>query len=297
MLWTPKVCLFQAVKESTIIDLEYDVSPRLTDSCKAARTFFTTLALTLGLLAAVPVLYAFSGSDITTESDFKNEITLGDVDGDNDLDLIVGYRNRPIRLYLNDGLGNYDIGSDITAEAFDTLAVSLGDVDGDGDLDLVSGNVSHCNRLYINNGIGNFATGGDITTDNYDTYDIELGDVDGDGDLDLIAGNLAQANRLYLNDGAGNFSAGSNITEDTFETLEVALSDVDGDGDLDLIVEEAKGGNFNSLHLNDGTGRFDAGIQVHSVSVPQTRSPEEIRTVAADSKSSSVTILVPVAYP
>jgi hypothetical protein len=72
---------------------------------------------------------------------------LGDVDGDGDLDLIVGNFGQS-RLYLNNGTGTF---TDATASRMPvdaTGSLALGDVDRDGDLDLVLGN-GQC-RLYLN---------------------------------------------------------------------------------------------------------------------------------------------------
>src|SRR5690606_30672672 len=69
-------------------------------------------------------------------------LALGDLEGDGDLDLVVGHGYRPdgqqVSLHLNDGAGWF---TDATAAGMPAardvgLAVALGDVDGDGDLDL-----------------------------------------------------------------------------------------------------------------------------------------------------------------
>ncbi|MCP3968520.1 MAG: hypothetical protein GY718_19610, partial [Lentisphaerae bacterium] len=201
-----------------------------------------------------------SGSDITTDADSAWSVALGDVDGDGDLDLVVGNDDvQTNRLYLNNGTAdpwNGVFGSDITTHSEDTLSVALGDVDDDGDLDLVAGNDGQTNRLYLNNGTAdpwNGVSGNDITADADDTFSVALGDVDDDGDVDLAAGNDGQTNRLYLNNGTTdpwNGVSGSDITTDTEDTRSVALGDVDGDGDLDLVAGNS---DTNRLYLNNGT--------------------------------------------
>ncbi len=79
-------------------------------------------------------------------------MTLGDVDGDGDLDLVTGNSNAPNRIYINNGAGNFTGGQALGAN--NTFSVTLGDVDGDGDLDLLAGNGSFlgqlANRVYVN---------------------------------------------------------------------------------------------------------------------------------------------------
>src|SRR6185503_6610778 len=73
-------------------------------------------------------------------TDTTEDITAGDVDGDNDVDLVLAnYTGQP-RLYLNDGTGKFvDATSQLPAGALSCGAVVLANVDGDNDLDLVLG--------------------------------------------------------------------------------------------------------------------------------------------------------------
>jgi hypothetical protein len=193
-----------------------------------------------------------SASDITTDTNNTYSVALGDVDGDGDLDLVVGNYDQANRLYLNDGSGTFGGGSDIGVDTDYTRSVALGDVDGDGDLDLVAGNWGQPNHLYLNDGSGTFGAGSDVGSEADSTESVALGDVDGDGDLDLVAGNWGQANRLYRNDGSGAFGTVSDVGIETGATRSVALGDVDGDGHLDLVAGNSN--QVNRLYLNDGEG-------------------------------------------
>ncbi len=193
-------------------------------------------------------------------------LALGDLDGDGDLDLVVGNTSHLVGeqslLYLNDGSGTF---TDATASrmpvgSYETIALALGDIDRDGDLDLVVGNFSTAgsqSRLYLNHGTGTFtdATATQMPVGSYPTFALALGDVDRDGDLDLVVGNLGQQSRLYRNDGTGTFTdATARLPVSNEQVYALAFGDADGDGDLDLFLGGY--GQQSRLYLNDGSGVF-----------------------------------------
>ena len=121
-----------------------------------------------------------------------------DLDGDGDLDLVVGAYDGTLRSFANNGAGGF---SALTGAAnpFDGLDVgsystpSFVDLDGDGDLDLVVGESSGTLRSFANNGAGGFSalTGAanpfnGLDVGSYSTPSFV--DLDGDGDLDLVVG-------------------------------------------------------------------------------------------------------------
>jgi hypothetical protein len=206
------------------------------------------------------------GSDIGSETDNTMSIKLGDVDGDGDLDVLVGNYNSVNRLYLNNGTAapfSGVTGTNISSDVRNTFSIVLADLDGDGDLDLATG-VQGRNRLYLNNGTAapfNLVVGSDIGSETDETLEIAVADVDGDGDLDLVAGNYYGINRLYLNNSTADPFSGvvsSNISNDMHSTWTIALADVDGDSDLDLVVGNET--HTNRLYLNNGTAAPFSGV-------------------------------------
>ncbi len=84
-------------------------------------------------------------------------ISLGDLDGDGDLDAFVANLGEANRVWINQGGaqgGTPGTFSDSGQTVGDHLshAVSLGDLDGDGDLDAFVANYGEANRVWINQG-------------------------------------------------------------------------------------------------------------------------------------------------
>lgn len=203
----------------------------------------------------VPATAVFSDTGQSLGSGISYSSTLGDVDGDGDLDMVVTNADEANRLWLNDGSGTFfDSGQSLgSGNSYDS---SLGDLDGDGDLDLVVANRASGNRVWLNDG-GTFTDSGQSLDAALNSNSVALGDVDGDGDLDMVVANSAAGNTIWLNDGTGNFAdSGQSLGDGT--SWVHALGDVDGDGDLDIFVPNQSSGD--KLWLNDGTGEFtDSG--------------------------------------
>ena len=138
--------------------------------------------------------------------DSTRAVAMGDVDGDGDLDLLIGHTWGSDMLLINDGAGGFSVDTSFQQLVDTSLAttpsvwgVAMGDVDGDGDLDVLIGRELKANQLLINDGAGGFSVDASFPGGVANTHAVAMGDVDGDGDLDLLIGNNNAANQLLIN--------------------------------------------------------------------------------------------------
>lgn len=102
---------------------------------------------------------------LATEETFNtvifSSISFGDVDGDNDIDVIIagGKLSYPtiITLYLNNGMGHFSIATNEILNNIRLAINTFADVDGDGDQDLLivgeTNSLHYIAKLYLNNGL------------------------------------------------------------------------------------------------------------------------------------------------
>lgn len=207
-----------------------------------------------------------------------------DYDNDGDLDLFVGFRGAPDRLYRNDGGRFTDVAASVgLAEPAETRAAAWGDFDGDGHLDLYTGFPADAdlpNRLYHNEGDGERFTevAADLGVDirGATTRQPVWVDYDQDGDVDLFVALRDQPNRLFRNDGGG-FTDVTQATGlgDPRRTVGVVWFDMDQDGDLDVFVAN-QNGDADGFFRNDGGAFTDVAA---ALGMDQSDRPEDLGSV------------------
>src|SRR5215213_8261326 len=143
-------------------------------------------------------------------SDDSANVSMGDLDGDGDLDLVLAKgRHTPLldRVLMNDGKGHFTA-SDLGPTADRTYTAALADLDGDGDLDVLTSNDTPDKKLvYLNDGKGRFTVAGTWGVPEWSTRNAAVADLNGDGTLDVIAANRPGPSFVCLNQGNGRFTS------------------------------------------------------------------------------------------
>ena len=184
-----------------------------------------------------------NGREINADKAYKTtSLALGNVDGDPELELIVGTDDDDILLFhftdFNVGTGEFTSSFERLEDADTaTTSLALGDVDADGDLDLVVGVGNAKDRLYLNNGGGGFSlAGGGFGDASVKTTSLALANLDADAQLELVVGTEEHGVLVYDYSG-GNYAAATLVSAtDTWKITSLALGNLDGDPTLELVV-------------------------------------------------------------
>ncbi|GAB5409526.1 MAG: hypothetical protein BalsKO_18910 [Balneolaceae bacterium] len=204
-----------------------------------------------------------SAASSTFDKQSYSNIDWGDIDGDNDLDVIIS-GSSDTYIYINNGDETFTKSS-ASSTISEHGEVAFGDYDNDGDLDvIVSGNsgTSPVTKLYDNDGAGVFSENSAASTIFVDVRDamLDWADFDSDGDLDLIiageetATNLlgggAERTDIYINTN-GVFTRSS--ISDSIEQLydgDLQFVDYNNNGRMDLYIS----GNDSSALNGESNG-------------------------------------------
>jgi hypothetical protein len=220
--------------------------------------FALAFVLTVASVQDTPALPHFTTAiQLDTTSDPSANVSMGDLDGDADLDIVLAKgRHDPFvdKVLLNDGKGHF-VTSDLGPTADRTYTAALADLDGDGDLDIVVSNDAPDQKiLYFNDGKGRFTVAGTWGDPKWSTRNAAIADLNGDGRPDVIAANRPGPSYACLNDGRGRLVSPC-IPIPAESATTIVPADFDKDGDIDLAVPSRDNGQSH-IYFNDGKAGF-----------------------------------------
>ena len=187
-------------------------------------------------------------------------LAIGDLDNDNDLDVVYGYwGSNETKLYWQknlDGLGTF--GQPILLNTNDNyyMYIQIMDIDNDGDNDITANATNLV--LYKNNGQGVFT---DSSLGSYiDSFNIT--DITGDGLMDVItiSGYDMHAKKQNI-DGTFSFLQ---VMSNFAQAEKIYSADIDSDGDNDILTIY-ENGNIRNIRLyknSNGLGTFTSQVLI-----------------------------------
>jgi hypothetical protein len=171
-----------------------------------------------------------SGWPKTTGESVTSSPALGDIDGDGDMEVVVGSYDDHVYAWHHDG-------STVSGWPKKTgwcvsSSPALGDIDGDGDIEIVVG--SGDNNVYAWHHDGSTVSGWPKKTGSRVSSSPALGDIDGDGDIEIVVGSADY--KVYAWHHDGSTVSGWPKKTGWWVHSSPALGDIDGDSDMEVVV-------------------------------------------------------------
>lgn len=214
---------------------------------------------------------------VVHEGRYSTGTVLEDVDGDEDLDLLVGSVSKGVALYLNDGDGHFTEQSHPPMEVGKgNMTLALADIDGDGDLDLYVANYKErpVEDIYSyeerkrENTVRKIETATGTKYEVVPPFDEHYVVIDEPGKA-RSRRETGERDALYLNEGNGTFEKVSDLGARFLGPrgkprglslgwgLNASFRDINRDGAPDLHVNNDYW-TPDRIWINDGTGVFRA---------------------------------------
>ena len=178
-----------------------------------------------------------------------NQLHIGDMENDGDLDIVASNIQTGPRFIENDGSNSFEYPVYMGPEEIDNTENEMADFDNDGDLDLISirpdaGTVT----LFTNDGENTFTKSIIYLTDGDILKLLESSDINADGLPDLTLRITFSTLINLKNNGDGTFTT-ETIVDDALNVVKYHQFDADGDGDLDISYFENTGNLFYAENL------------------------------------------------
>lgn len=185
------------------------------------------------------------------------DVTLADVDGDGDLDILTANGRHWAEqdfIYLNSGDGRMLEANYLGNAKSASYTIQAGDVDGNGTIDAVVVRDKLDAVVYLNDGIGRYVFSAAIKDSKGHARSAAMFDADSDDILDLVIATRRGQDMIYKGDGNGGFHVGAPLPDTGFGSTGLATGDLDEDGDIDMVI--ARRDDAESVIMVNQAGSF-----------------------------------------
>ncbi len=184
------------------------------------------------------------GFPVITQQTVKSSPAIGDIDGDGDLEIVVGTGDFPgyvngKQVYAWHHDGTPVAGWPTTTDQFMLSSPALADLDNNGVLDVIIGcgyNAVSCPKLYAWDGSGNNLPGFPVTTPYDVPYPPVIADIDGDDNLEIILTSLRTNQVIVVQHNGSNGTIDTSRTIDSNSLAPPLIDDLDNDGFLETVI-------------------------------------------------------------
>jgi len=193
-----------------------------------------TLALALTLTGIRPAMGVslLPGWPQTTGYGLTSSAALGDLDGDGNLEVVLGGHDGKVYAWHHDGTPVAGWPQATGRDVYSSPA--LGDLEGDGKLEVVVGSTD--GKVYAWHHDGTPVAGWPQTTGGGVASSPALGDLDGDGNLEVVVGSDDGKVYAWQHDGTPVGGWPQITTVGSYVRSSPALGDLDGDGNLEVVA-------------------------------------------------------------
>ncbi|MGD8778049.1 MAG: FG-GAP-like repeat-containing protein [Ignavibacteria bacterium] len=223
----------------------------------------------------------FSEQIIIDPIEWPTSVNAADLDGDNDLDIVVccwTFRDAVVWYENLDGQGSFSDRKVIISTSWDcmfNLEITTADLDNDGDLDIiVASEAGNYSIAWFENkdGIGEFSEIHRVDEIG-NPSDLFVTDIDNDGNIDIIPSLYIHHQVVWYQnqDDLGHFGEKKVINSSFTSVNDVFASDLDNDNDKDIIVCSCDDDFVGWFQHLDGNGTFsNQKYQIGSLDCPRS---------------------------
>lgn len=185
---------------------------------------------------------------------FESTPAAGDIDGDGDLEIVIGGNDRRLHAWHHNGayVQGWPVDRSNSLWRGSMSSPALADIDRDGILEIIIGTYSYptpaCPNPYLflaMNGNTSLLPGFPVYTTEVIRSSPAIGDINGDGWLDIVVGTgdwnescgqMPDGRKVYAWDHTGQPLPGWPRPTGENMLASPALGDLDGDGDLEVVI-------------------------------------------------------------